>query len=208
LFWPKTSCATVLAAAVLSLTGCSSAPPPTEAKTETPKKPAVPSGPITALTAYYDVYKVARQIAPDLLTASITGNEVPGVASGEGKYAQWTIVFVSPSKRQATTFIYTTVEHDQLLKGMNNTGTVPWAGPTQAATPFANGDFSTDSDAAYTAAAAKAADWLAKNKDKPISAFALGQSASLPAPMWYIMWGDNKKGGDVVYVNAATGKAR
>jgi hypothetical protein len=200
--------ATALAAAVLLLTGCSDAPAPTVAKTEAPKKPAVPTGPISALTAYYDVYKVARQIAPDLQTASITGNEVAGVTSADGKYAQWTIVFVSASKRQATTFVYTTVEHDQLLKGMNNTGTVPWGGPTQSATPFANGDVSTDSDAAYTAAAAKGADWLAKNKDKPITIFALGQSASLPAPMWYVMWGDNKKGGYAVYVNAATGKAR
>ena len=79
---------------------------------------------------------------------------------------------------------------------------------TQDATPFSNGDFSTDSDAAYTAAAEKAAAWLAKNADKPVTTFALGQSARLPAPMWYIMWGDNKKGGFAVYVNAATGKAR
>jgi hypothetical protein len=200
--------ATALTAALLILTGCSDTPTPTVAKTEAPKKPAVPTGPITALTAYYETYKVARQLGPDIQVASITGNEVPGVTSGEGKYGQWTIVFVSPSKRQATTFVYTTSEHDQLLKGINNQSTIAWGGPTQAATPFANGDFSTDSDAAYTAAAAKAADWLAKNKDKPISTFALGQSASLPAPMWYIMWGDNKKGGDVVYVNAATGKAR
>ena len=195
-------------AAVLVLAGCSSAPPPAETKVEAPKKPAVPDGPIPALTAYYETYKVARQIAPDIQTASIVGNEVDGVKSDQGKYAQWTIAFVSPSKGQATTFVYTTSEHDQLLKGINNQSTIAWGGPTQAATPFANGDFSTDSDAAYTAAAAKAADWLAKNKDKPISTFALGQSASLPAPMWYIMWGDNKKGGDVVYVNAATGKAR
>jgi hypothetical protein len=195
-------------AGILILGGCSSAPAPTEVKTEAPRKPAVPEGAIPALTAYYEVYKVARQIAPDLQVASIVGNEVDGVKSDQGKYAKWTIVFVSASKKQATTFVYTTVEGNGLLKGINNTGSVRWAGATQDATPFANGDFSVDSDAAYKAAADKATAWLAKNADRPVTTFALGQSARLPAPMWYIMWGDNKKGGYAVYVNAATGKAR
>jgi hypothetical protein len=192
-------------AIVLSLAGCSESAPPTEAKTEAVKKPSIPTGPITALTAYYEVYKVARQIAPDLQTASITGNEVEGVHSEDGKYAQWTIVFVSASKKQATTFIYTTVEHEGLLKGMNNKGSMRWTGPTQSATPFSNSDFSVDSDAAYKAAADKAADWLSKN-NKPVTTFALGQAAQLPAPMWYIMWGDKKTGGYAVYINASTGK--
>jgi hypothetical protein len=195
------------AAAILILTGCSDAPVATEAKTEAPKKPAIPEGPITALTAYYDTYKVARQIAPDVQAASITGNEVEGTKSGEGKYAQWTIVFVSASKQQATTFVYTTVEHNGLLRGINNSGSMKWGGPTQEATPFANSDFSVDSDAAYKAAAEKGAAWLAKNADKPVSTFALGQSVRVPNPVWYIMWGD-KKSGFAAYVNAVTGKAK
>jgi uncharacterized protein YciI len=198
--------ATVLAAAIFILTGCDSPAP--VVKTETPKKPEVPTGPITALTAYNAVYKVARQIAPDLQTASITANNLDDAQSGDGKYTEWTIVFVSASKRQATTFVYTTTPHDNLLKGMNNQGNILWNGPTQAATPFANGDVSIDSDAAYTAASAKAADWLAKNKDRKVTVFALGHAATLPAPTWYVMWGDKKKGGYAVYVNAATGVAK
>ena len=193
-------------AGILLLAGCSDSTPPPEAKTETPKKPAVPDGPITALTAYYEIYKIARQVAPDLQTASITGNEVAGSKSEDGKYVQWTVVFVSAGKRQAFTYVYTTVAHDNLLKGFNNSGSMPWAGPTRDATPFSNGDFSVDSDAAYKAAADKAAEWLAKNAGKPVTTFALGQSAQLPAPMWYIMWGDKKAGGYAVYVNASTGK--
>ena len=78
--------AAVLATAVFILAGCSDSPAPV-AKTEAPKKPEVPSGPITALTAYNAVYKVARQIAPDLQTASITGNNLADAQqSGEGKY--------------------------------------------------------------------------------------------------------------------------
>jgi hypothetical protein len=189
---------------------CSDTPAPTETKKEAPKKPAIPEGPISALTAYYDTYKIARQIAPDIQTASIVGNEVDGVKSDKGKYAQWTIVFVSATKHEATTFVYTTVEHAGLLRGINNQGSQKWGGPTQTAAPFGNSDFSIDSDAAYTAAASseKAAAWLAKNADRPVTAFSLGMTSALPAPMWYIMWGDNKKGGFAAYVNAATGKVK
>jgi hypothetical protein len=201
----KTLVSAATIAGLLLLAGCSDSTPVPEAKTETPKKPTVPTGPITALTAYYELYKIARQIAPDLQTASITANEVDGVKSEDGKYAQWTVVFVSASKRQATTFIYTTVEHAGLLKGANNSGSQPWGGATQDATPFSTSDFSVDSDAAYKTAADKAGDWLSKNKEKPVTTFALGQSARLPAPMWYIMWGDKKSGGFAVYINASTG---
>ena len=91
---------------------------------------------------------------------------------------------------------------------MNNMGNQMWGGPTQARLLFANAEATIDSDAAYTAAAAKAAPWLAKNKDRPVTTFALGQAATLPAPTWYIMWGDKTKGGYAVYVNAATGVAK
>lgn len=194
-------------AGILMLAGCSdSTPPPAEAKT-TPSKPTMPEGAITAMTAFDPLFKIARQISPDVQTASITGNEVPGVKSGEGKYAQWTMIFVSAAKQSATTFIYTTVAHDNLLKGANNSGSIKWAGPTRDATPFANG-VDTDSDAAYKAAAAKASEWLAKNPGKPVTTFALGQATSFPAPMWYIMWGDKKAGGYAVYVNSSTGQVR
>lgn len=205
-FWSSTTRAAALAG-ILILAGCSDTPAPV-AKTEAPKKPAVPEGAIPALTAYYDTYKIARQLSPDLQVASITGNEVDGVKSDKGKYAQWTIVFVSAATKQAYTFVYTTVEHAGLLKGINNQGSQAWGGPRQDAIPFGNGDFSIDSDAAYTAAAEKAAAYLAKNPEKPVTAFALGQAESLPAPMWYIMWGDKKSGGYAAYVNAATGNVK
>lgn len=205
MFKALVSAATV--AGLLMLAGCSDSTPAPEAKKEEPKKPSVPEGPITAMTAFDALFKIARQISPDVQTASITGDEVPGVKSGDGKYAQWTVIFVSAAKQQATTFVYTTVAHDNLLKGANNTGSIKWAGPTQTAVPFANG-VATDSDAAYKAAAEKATTWLSKNEGKPVTAFALGQASSFPAPMWYIMWGDKKAGGYAVYVNSSTGQAK
>jgi hypothetical protein len=193
-----------LIASLVILAGCGEAPKPVETKKEV-KKPAVPEGPIPALTAYYDVYKVARTLAPDLQTASITGKEIEGQKSVDGKYFQWSIVFVSASKQSAYTFLYSTVEQANILKGLNNQGTQRWAGASQSATPFANSDISIDSEAAYKAAAEKAGDWLKKNADKPITTFALGNSTNFPAPMWFIQWG-TKSGGFAAYVNASTGK--
>lgn len=193
---------TPVLACCLVLAGCGEAAAPVETKKEV-KKPTIPEGAIPALTAYYEVYKVARTLAPDLHTASITGKEVEGSKSGEGKFLQWSIVFVSASKQTAWQFLYSTVEQPNILRGINNKGTQRWGGASQAATPFTNSDFSVDSVAAYKVAAEKAADWLKKN-DKPITEFALGNASKFPSPMWYIQWG-TKTGGYAVYVNAATG---
>ncbi len=190
-------------ASLLLLAGCGEEPKHEEAK-KVVKKPAVPEGPISALTAYYEVFKVARTLAPDLQTASIAGKDVAGQKSGEGKYVQWAITFVSVSKQTAYQFVYSTIEEGNILKGINNQGSLRWGGASQNATPFTNQDFSIDSDAAFKAAAEKAGDWLKKN-DKPLTEFALGNSAKFPAPMWYVQWG-TKTGGFAAFVNASTGK--
>jgi hypothetical protein len=62
-----------------------------------------------------------------------------------------------------------------------------------------------DSDTAYKAAAAEAADWLKKNPDKKLTTIALGNTAKFQLPVWYVQWGD-AKGGYVVYVDATNGK--
>ena len=173
---------------------------------EKKKGPVIPTGPITAMTAYYEMYKVARNDAPDIQTASLTGNDVEGTKSEEGKYPMWTAVFVSASKGQAYTYTYTTVESGRSLRGINSGGTMRWAGANRDAEPFSNSDFSIDSDAAYKAAFEKAGDWTKKNADKPITTFALGQTSRFAAPTWYIVWGNAKTGGFAVFVNAATGK--
>jgi hypothetical protein len=194
----------VLATGLLLLSGCSPSAPPAETKVEKKKRPEMPTGPVTGLTAYYEMYKVARQLAPDIQTASLTGNDIDGVKSEEGKYAMWTAVFVSASLKQAATFTYATSDKALVPKGVNSSGTVGWGGPARTAMPFSNSDFAVDSDAAYKTATGKAADWLAKNADKPVTIFALGSEISFPAPMWYIRWG-TKNAGYVVYVNASTG---
>lgn len=191
-------------AAITILTGCGDQTQKAVAKSDVPKKPSIPEGAIPALTAYYEIYKAARTLAPDLQTASLTGNEVDGVKSEGGKYGQWTVVFVSASKQTAYTFLYSTVEKGTVLRGINNMGSQRWAGANQNAEPFSNSDFSIDSPAAYQAAAEKAKTWLAKNPDKEVTTFALGNASRFPRPMWYVLWG-TPKNGFAAYVNATTG---
>lgn len=193
-------------AGLLVLAGCGDEPKPAETKVEKKKGPVIPEGPITALTAYYEMYKVARNDAPDIQTASLVGNDVEGTKSGEGKYPMWTAVFVSASKQQAITYVYSTVESGRTLRGLNSGGTMRWAGANRDAEPFSNSDISIDSDAAYKAAFEKAGDWTKKNPEKGLTTFALGQSSRFPAPTWYIVWGNAKTGGFAVFVNASTGK--
>ena len=68
----RTFATAAFTASLLLLAGCGDDPKPVETK-KVVKKPAVPEGPISALTAYYEVFKVARTLAPDLQTASIAG---------------------------------------------------------------------------------------------------------------------------------------
>jgi hypothetical protein len=193
-----------VSAGLLLLVGCSSDPAPKE-ETKVKKGPVIPTGPISALTAYYEIYKIARNWAPDIETASLIGSDAGGVKGVEGRYPMWTAVFVSSSKQMAQSYTYSTVEDGRTLRGFNNAGSMRWAGPSRDAVPFPNSDVSVDSDAAWKTAAEKAQDWLKKNPTKEIATFALGHASRFPAPMWYIMWG-NKASGYAVYINASTGK--
>jgi hypothetical protein len=65
--------------------------------------------------------------------------------------------------------------------------------------------FNVDSDVAYTAAAADAADWLKKNPGKDLSTIAVGESYKFQGPVWYVMWG-TKDAGYAVFIDAGTGK--
>ena len=122
--------AAAAAAAVVAMTACSEAPTPTEiqkAQVETKQEPAKPPEPVTAQTAFYEMYKPARTWAPDLLALSLISNEVPSMKSADGKFPMWTAVFVSPSLREARTFTYSVIDDGTTIhKGVNAGGAEPW----------------------------------------------------------------------------------
>ncbi len=192
-------------AAVLAMSACSKSPQTsekagTEAKQEQPKPPeAVP-----ARAVYFEMYKQARGWATDLLALTLKSGEVPNVRNGEGKAGLWTAVFVSPGRKEARTFSYAVAENGlEIRKGINVSDKQTWGGATPASRAFTNAEFSIDSDAAYKAAAEKAARWL-KTHPKAKVELTLGSSARFPGPVWYIMWG-TRKDGFVAYVDATTG---
>lgn len=196
--------------AALSLAACSSSEPAktaeTKTETETPKKPAGPPEPVLAKTAFYEMYTPAHAWAADLLPLSLKSGEIQGVKNSDGKAALWTAIFASPSLHAARTYTYAVADElPTITKGVEAAGTEPWAGPTTAVETFMTSDFMIDSDAAYKTAATKAEAWLKEddNAAKPVS-FTLGAASRFPAPVWAIVFGNNKSGFAAV-VNATDG---
>ena len=199
-----------LVVAVLALAACSSEPAKTtEAKTDTDaakKAPAGPPEPVLAKAAFYEMYTPAHAWAADMVPISLKSGEVAGVKNSAGKAGVWIAVFGSPSQHMQRTYTYSVAEElPTITKGVKAESPEAWAGPTTTVMTFETSDFMIDSDAAYKAAAAKAADWLKdpENAAKPVS-LTLGAASRFPAPVWYILFG-NTKSGFVSLVSATTG---
>jgi len=195
-----------IAAASLALVACSSTPQPA-ATTETPAAtaPPKPAGPVTGKTAFYEMYKPARTWAADIQALSLSSGELPGIKNEDGKAAVWTAVFGSPSLRQARHFTYSIAAAGTFEKGVRADVPEAWSGANKNAMPFQNSDFTVDSDAAYKTVADKAADWLKDHADKKWT-MTLGAAERFPAPVWLVLWGEQKSGGYQQFVNATTGE--
>jgi hypothetical protein len=197
--------AAVLTAA-LFLTACSEAPKPESKTAEAPARtePAGPPEAVAGRTAFYEMYKPARAWAADLLPLMLVAGEVPGIKNEAGKAGMWTAVFVSPSRREARTFVYAVASHgSDIHKGVSAGGAEIWSGPTPKSRPFQVTDFVINSDEAFKTASPKASVWLSKHPGKKIN-ITLASTARFPTPVWQIMWGDTKSG-YLAFVNATTG---
>ena len=199
---------TALTVAIFLLSSCSQPSNPAGANVTTvaASEPSNAAEPVTAKTAYGSIYKSAYKWAPDLVLLRLAPKDVPGLASGGGKAGQWEATVASPSKHEYRVFTLrdcrTAAGHNQ-RSDHRKRRPVEWV--TRDVMPIQASEFSVDSDAAYTTAAADAAAWLKKNPDKKLSSFQLGNGYSFPTPVWYAMWGD-KKSGYVAIVSASTGK--
>src|ERR1700687_3176105 len=93
---PLLTAGIVLTAAIF-LAACSEAPKttPPDTTTKAEPEPPPPAGPVSAKTAFYEMFKPARAWATDFLLLSMSSNEVPGMKSEGGKFAMWTAVLVS-----------------------------------------------------------------------------------------------------------------
>src|SRR5580658_4821562 len=196
--------------AAICLTACSSEPAKTtttDADTAAKQAPAGPPEAIAAKAAFWQMYTPAHAWAADLVPISLKSGEVTGVKNADGKAGVWTAVFGSASQRAARTYVYSVADQlPDITKGVKANLAESWRGPTAAVMPFQTSDFTIDSEAAYKAAAAKAADWLKEkdNAQKPVS-LSLGAASRFPAPVWVILFGSSK-GGFLTVVNASTGE--
>ena len=198
----------VATVAALLFVGCNSSSTPAASDTAASKPAAEAKAvPVTGKTAYWPVYKSAMAWSPDVLVTKIAAREVPGFKNGEGKAAMWEVTFASPSKNQMRVDQYAIATSlPDVHKGATAGLPGAWGGQTRDAMPVQISASTVDSDAAYQAAAADAADWLKKNPGKELTDVELGATAKIPQGFWYFVWGDEKSGGYREVVDATTGK--
>ena len=197
-----------LVLAALALTACSGPDiSPTSVEKSEKEKAEAPAVPVTAKTAFWEMYKSAHAWAPDMVPLTLTIKTLNGVKNEEGKAGMWEATFGSPSKKQYATFSYAVAaQPPDVRKGVTAAGAVPWAGETRDAMSFQTSDFQIDSDVAYKTAYEKAASYLKEHPDIKLTTFSLGAAQRVPGPVWSIVWGD-KKQGFFQLVSASTGKA-
>ncbi len=206
----KRCAVSVSAVAVLLLAGCSrtsSAPtaaanPAGGPSAQTVAAPQV----VPAKEAFWPMYKEAHSWAGDAEVMRVTAKVLPGFRNEAGKAGMWEAVFASPSlhKYRIYTYSIATAPPD-VYKGVVAGLEMAWGGPTRDAMPVDLSSFNVDSDAAYSAGAAQAADWLKKNPGKEIAAVEIGDTYKFQDPVWYLMWG-TKQSGYATFVDASSGK--
>jgi hypothetical protein len=196
-----------LVGAVLVLTACSEASKPaaSETKSEPETKHAVETvEPVSAKTAFWQMYKPVHGWASDVAPLGMVSKEVPGIKNGEGKAGRWIASFASVRLGQVRVVSYSVfAAPPDISKGVDVGPPLPWA-PTRNAMPFQISEFAVDSDAAYQTAFAKAKGWVKAHPGRE-AALTLGNNAArFQGPVWFVLWGTNKSG-YAAYVNATTG---
>ncbi len=191
-------------ALVLLLAGCSPAPKPAAQKAKEPEKPA---DPITGQKAFYQMYGMARQWAPDVQVLRVRSIPISEVKSAAGASGAWEATFVSQSRGRARSYTCSVVESaGNLHKGVFAGLEEGWSGPRGQAKPFLVAAVKTDTDKAYEIALKKGADYAKKNPEMPIS-FILEWTPQFPDPAWRVIWGDSVASSNFsIFVDAVTGE--
>lgn len=191
----------LLVPALLFLSACSEAPKTTEQK-QPPKAPE----PLTGRQAFQRIYPQARGWAPDAQPLEIRSVRLAQVKAEPGKAGAWQVVFVSPSRGKAKTYTYSAVESEgNLHEGVFGGIEEDYTGRGDSS-PVEIAAIKVDSDEAYKTAAAKSAEYIKKNPDKPVM-FLMEQTRRFPDVTWRVIWGDSVSTSDYsVFVDGSTGK--
>lgn len=195
----------IAAMAVLLLAGCSQSTTKSAVPAEA-AKPASPPQIVAAKTAFWPMYTAAHQWASDVVALRLTAKQLPGYRNEGGKAGMWEATFASPSLHQYRVYTYAIADAPpDTYKGVVAALAMPWGGITRDVMPVDLSMFNVDSDAAYSAAAGDATEWLKKNPGKDLSTFEVGANYRFQVPVWYMMWG-NAKSGYAAFVDASSGK--
>lgn len=197
----------VSALTLTALLGCSSSTPP--AATGSASHAASASAAVTVVAAkdpFWMMYKAAHEWAPDVEAIRVTQKELEGYKNDAGKAGLWEAAFASPSLRQYRLYTYAVADvPPSVFRGVTSGMPMAWGGETRDAMPIDTTLFNIDSDEAFHAASADAAEWLKRNPGKELAALELGQTARFSGPVWYAQWG-TRAGGYSALVDATTGK--
>jgi hypothetical protein len=196
-----------MAVSLLLLAGCSQANKPAAPGSAAANAPTTAAPQlVTAQTAFAPMYKSARAWSPDVEMLTLRPKEVPGFKEDAGKAAMWEASFASKLHHQYRIYTYSIATvPPEIHKGVGAGFPLAWAGETRSVMPVDLALFTVDSDAAFKAASAEAAAWLAKNPNKELSSLDLGSTFKFQAPVWYVTWGDTKSG-YVAFIDATSGK--
>lgn len=186
---------------MLLLSACSEAPKATEQK-QPPKPPEA----LTGRQAFQRIYPQARGWAPDAQPLEIRSVRLAQVEAEPGKAGAWQVVFVSASRGKAKTYTYSAVESEgNLHEGVFGGIEEDYTGRGDSS-PFEITAIKVDSDEAYKTAAAKSAEYIKKNPNKPVM-FLMEQTRRFPDVTWRVIWGDSVSTSDYsVFVDGSTGK--
>ena len=170
-------------ATVFLLTSCIEEPKPKEEK---------PAEPVTALKAFYAVFANARSWSTDIQVLDVKSIDLDDKhRCKEGKCWAWSVMLISPSKRQMKMFTYSTIESQgNLHKGVFGNLEESWGGTRGQDKPYLMQALKKDSTDAYQTAVGKSADYIKKHPDMPIT-YEVTLTPKYPQPCYRVVWGES-----------------
>ncbi len=115
------------------------------------------------------------------------------VKTEKGQAGAWQVIFVSVSRGKAKTYTYSAVKRKAICMRACSAESRRVTRRAADSSPFQMVAIKVDTDEAYKTAAAKSADYIKKNPDKPVM-FLMELTRRFPDVTWRVIWGE--LGGD------------
>lgn len=198
----------VLLLLAAALAGCSSEPKKAEEGAKPAAKPEAKAPELqTGRTAFYEMYRTARQWAPDAKPFRVQSSASKDAPGTDGKALVWHAWFASPGKREVKPYTWSGGTGENLPERGVSFGPVDTFNPSNTSTqPFDPNFLKSDSDQAYKAAQEKGGEaLLKKNPGTPI-VYVLDWDGKANELIWHVVYGESPSDYRLkIAVNASTG---